>query len=115
MLRIVNLQVFSEENKIGLLYETDNLAKAGVIDVSIYQGFAKSLTNHTLATRRAVLRSASYSAKMATGRHHTIQRRSNSSPVQVIGSKDFTLRQMVVHKRYGNLGASLHNQHFRKA
>ncbi|XP_038058008.1 aminopeptidase N-like [Patiria miniata] len=80
----LDTEAFSEENKLGLLYDSENLAKAEVISMDIYKSFAKSFENKTLETRRALLRTSSYFDKMLAGRSHDIKRRSlgNHSPVK---------------------------------
>ncbi|XP_022104276.1 aminopeptidase N-like isoform X2 [Acanthaster planci] len=71
---------FSEENKIGLLYDSESLAKAEIISMDIYKGFAQSFENNTLISQQAVLRTSSYFAKMLTRPSYGMKRRSLSNP-----------------------------------
>ena len=75
------LQVFSEENKIGLLYETLDLSKAEVVPFSYYESFRNSFSNSSQSSQRAAVSTFSYVAKMLGSDGNTRSR--SSSAVQV--------------------------------
>ncbi|XP_038058557.1 aminopeptidase N-like [Patiria miniata] len=56
--------VFSEENKVGLIKDSFNLAKTEVVPMSYYRSFSESLRNNSRRTRRAAVSTSSYFAKM---------------------------------------------------
>ncbi|XP_071788053.1 aminopeptidase N-like [Asterias amurensis] len=56
--------VFIEENRVGLIYDTFYLAQAEVIPNSVYLNFSALLEPSSNSTRRAVVATSSYIAKM---------------------------------------------------
>ncbi|XP_038058558.1 uncharacterized protein LOC119729837 [Patiria miniata] len=72
--------VFSEENKVGLIYDSYYLAQAGVVPMSYYDSFSEPFRNNSRRARRAAISTSSYFARMLDTKTKTnIKRRSVSS------------------------------------
>ncbi|XP_022104256.1 aminopeptidase N-like [Acanthaster planci] len=56
--------VFSEENKVGLIYDSFILALVEVVPISYYNSFLSSFTNNSRRARRAAVSTSSYFVKM---------------------------------------------------